>query len=420
MYQGMQTSARYKPFFLAALAPPNDGLRPECRLMQHEQDPHTHFFISDGPEMGDFYDGGTDLASLRDYLMLLRPEIVHVHHYIHFGIDLLSFVKRLLPATKIVMTLHEYRPICANSPGTMLKTNGELCFRATAIECARCIPETRPADFAIRTRWFKHHLGLVDHFLAPSQFLKDRFVAWGLQSEQIEVMDNGRPLWGLAARPARAPGQPFVAAFLGNVSYHKGCDVFLAAAGEYLRRLQRPSDPPLPELRFVVHGTKGGLVLEHRKMIDDQLERFGNVVRYAGPYARDHVPQLLMGAHCVVVPSRWWENSPLVIQEAFLAKLPVICSNIGGMAEKVTDRVNGLHFPVGDPTSLLDRILVLASSSPLYDKLVAGIPAVFAATAMADRVQGIYERLLTPAAEQPPPTGVDNTTRTPRTPVTTV
>ena len=37
----------------------------------------------------------------------------------------------------------------------------------------------------------------------------------------------------------------------------------------------------------------------------------------------------------VVVPSRWWENSPLVIQEAFMHGRPVICSGIGGMAEKV-------------------------------------------------------------------------------------
>ena len=39
----------------------------------------------------------------------------------------------------------------------------------------------------------------------------------------------------------------------------------------------------------------------------------------------------------VVVPSIWWENSPLVIQEAFGYGRPVICSDIGGMAEKVTD-----------------------------------------------------------------------------------
>ena len=73
----------------------------------------------------------------------------------------------------------------------------------------------------------------------------------------------------------------------------------------------------------------------------------------------------------VVVPSIWWENSPLVIQEAFLHGRPVICSDIGGMAEKVDDGVNGLHFRTGDPRSLAQAIR-RATSSP---DPVGGTPA---------------------------------------------
>ena len=54
----------------------------------------------------------------------------------------------------------------------------------------------------------------------------------------------------------------------------------------------------------------------------------------------------------VVVPSIWWENSPIVIQEALAVGRPVICSNIGGMAEKVSPGVAGLHFQVGDAADL--------------------------------------------------------------------
>ena len=49
----------------------------------------------------------------------------------------------------------------------------------------------------------------------------------------------------------------------------------------------------------------------------------------------------------VIMPSVWWENSPIVIQEAFFHGRPIISSNIGGMAEKITDDVDGLHFRVG-------------------------------------------------------------------------
>ena len=51
----------------------------------------------------------------------------------------------------------------------------------------------------------------------------------------------------------------------------------------------------------------------------------------------------------VVVPSIWWETGPLVVMEAFQYGRPVICSDIGGMSEKVTDGVNGLHFRRRDP-----------------------------------------------------------------------
>ena len=78
----------------------------------------------------------------------------------------------------------------------------------------------------------------------------------------------------------------------------------------------------------------------------------------------------------VVVPSVWWENSPLVIQEAFMQRRPVICSDIGGMAEKVTDGVDGLHFRAGDPQSLADTIERAVGTPGLWDRLRAGIGEV--------------------------------------------
>ena len=58
----------------------------------------------------------------------------------------------------------------------------------------------------------------------------------------------------------------------------------------------------------------------------------------------------------LIVPSLWYENSPLVIAEAFLSKIPVITSNIGGMAELVKDGENGFTFPVGDAEKLMKEI----------------------------------------------------------------
>jgi glycosyltransferase involved in cell wall biosynthesis len=62
----------------------------------------------------------------------------------------------------------------------------------------------------------------------------------------------------------------------------------------------------------------------------------------------------------VLIPSIWWENSPVVIQEALRARMPVICSDIGGMAEKVRDGIDGFHFPVGHSMALAALLKRLA------------------------------------------------------------
>ena len=76
-----------------------------------------------------------------------------------------------------------------------------------------------------------------------------------------------------------------------------------------------------------------------------------------------------------------------------MAKVPVICSNIGGMAEKVTDRVNGLHFVTGDHLDLLDRVLELADSPALYAELVEGIPEMLSTEEMAVLMHTLYDEL---------------------------
>jgi glycosyltransferase involved in cell wall biosynthesis len=63
----------------------------------------------------------------------------------------------------------------------------------------------------------------------------------------------------------------------------------------------------------------------------------------------------------------------MVIQEAFIHGRPVICANIGGMAEKVTHGVNGLHFEARNPIDLADTLVEAATSHGLWDTLQNGI-----------------------------------------------
>jgi glycosyltransferase involved in cell wall biosynthesis len=92
-----------------------------------------------------------------------------------------------------------------------------------------------------------------------------------------------------------------------------------------------------------------------------------------------------------------------VIQEAFLYGRPVICSDIGGMAEKVTDGVNGLHFRVGDPRSLAQTIRRATTTPDLWQTLRDGIPEVYKMEDAVKTMSDIYRTLL----EYRKPTEID-------------
>jgi glycosyltransferase involved in cell wall biosynthesis len=117
-------------------------------------------------------------------------------------------------------------------------------------------------------------------------------------------------------------------------------------------------------------------------------------VTLVGRYEHAELPQLMAAIDWVVVPSIWWENSPLVIQEAFQHGRPVICSDIGGMAEKVTHGVTGLHFRIGDPTGLAATIREAVSSPGLWEQLSGAIPGVYRMEDHAAAVGAIYRALL--------------------------
>jgi Glycosyltransferase Family 4 len=129
-------------------------------------------------------------AALAELLAQTRPQILHFHHYILFGCEVFLHIKRLLPDSVVVLTLHEYLAIC-NNQGQMIKTERNLlCQRASDLECARCFPHRPPGDFFLRRSYIKRFLDLVDHFISPSQFLASRYIDWGVPAEKMSIIEN--------------------------------------------------------------------------------------------------------------------------------------------------------------------------------------------------------------------------------------
>ncbi|TDT93778.1 glycosyltransferase involved in cell wall biosynthesis [Azorhizobium sp. AG788] len=334
----------------------------------------------------DLYGAVPDLvALLRDF----RPDVVHLHHLLLIGAEFPALVRRILPHARIVMTLHDYYPICHHD-GLMARTKGgQRCMGASPDACHACFPEIPTERFLLRQQHLKTHLSYVDAFVSPSRFLKARYVDWGLDPAKIEVIANGRPL--TSAAPFRPPHEGRRASFgyFGNINPWKGMKVLLDAA----RRLIGCG----VDFELRVHGAALYQSEAFTAEIDRLFAETDSHVLRLGSYERHEVGHLMAGVDWVVMPSVWWENAPLVIQEAQMHRRPVITSGIGGMAEAVRDGVDGLHVLPGDAADLAGVMRRCAEDAALWRRLSAATvppPSIDAVAARYLRLAGQIARPL--------------------------
>jgi glycosyltransferase involved in cell wall biosynthesis len=240
-----------------------------------------------------------------------------------------------------------------------------LCYRSGPADCHGCFDAFSPQDFFLRESFIKSFLELVDRFVCPSEFLLERYVAWGLPREKLLLLENGQP--PIARAPAADDPNVLATrfAFFGQMSTLKGIPVLLSA-------LQLLPEAVRAAVRIDIHGTMAHQPDEFVAQVQADLLPLRAFAHYHGAYRPDDLPALMQTAGWIIVPSIWWENSPLVIQEAFSNGRPVICSDIGGMAEKVENGCTGLHFRVGDARSLAASI-ERAADPEMWRRLASAI-----------------------------------------------
>jgi glycosyltransferase involved in cell wall biosynthesis len=313
--------------------------------------------------------GLTELeGAFASYLERIDPDVVHFHHVIGLGMEAIALTRRVLPRARLVITFHEYLSICANH-GQMVKTGRHaLCSTASPSLCNVCIPQHSPAEFFAREQHFRSHLLLADAYVSPSHFLRDRYVAWGLPAERFRVLENGVDGSAVPVRPLPPGGRRDRFAFFGQITEFKGLPIVLDA-------VSRIPDEVWGSATLSVFG--GNLEFQpeaFQRRFQALVEAAGRRVRFHGSYRQEELAGLMAEIDWVVVPSIWWENSPVVIQEAFLHRRPVIASGIGGMAEKIRNGLDGLHFRAGSPESLADKLIRCLQEDDLWAELSAGTP----------------------------------------------
>jgi glycosyltransferase involved in cell wall biosynthesis len=359
-----------------------------------------------------------------------RPEIVHFHNFLSLGDNPTTLAAA--GGAAVVYTLHDYGLICPNA--LLLRDDGVLCGKQDPDFFQHCCPvlirasgrgrrtpwtarlpslarwrfyahqqhrpwlraclrsvtdraaavlgdprhsrlERKRDFFLAQTRRIFHE---VDLFLAPSEFLRERYVSCGVPRHKIEFLRYGMRHFPAARRPG-AGSVRF--GYIGALHPQKGIELLLEA----FRDLDVAA-------RLDVFGSSFGSPISEnywRRISDGTMP---NVFLH-GQYDNGRVGEILAGLDVVVVPSIWYENSPLTIQEAFIARVPVITANEGGMAELVRDGIDGLHFRLGDAADLRRKLRYVAMHPDVLERLRDGIPAVPGIEAHAATLLGRYRTL---------------------------
>jgi glycosyltransferase involved in cell wall biosynthesis len=309
-----------------------------------------------------------------EFLQTIQPDIVHFHHFLTYGIDLLSLTRRVLPKARLVFTFHEFLSIC-EANGHMVRTSDQsLCSQASSVRCHQCFPDRPPEHFSLRKMWFMRHLQEVDVFTCPSKFMIDRYVAWGVDARKIRHVPNGQAdcTHGSLLPVSDGPKNRF--GFFGQLVDIKGVQIILRAV-EILReqgftnfRVELNGD----NLRYATPA----LTKEIEDFFVKENERpfVERIVQNNGSYQVDQLASRMARVDWSIVPSLWEEAFGLVVSEAWAFRRPVICSDIGALAERVTDDIDGIHFTRGDPYALAAAMLRASTETGLWERLSGAIP----------------------------------------------
>ena len=394
LYEALRSTDEIEPYFLAWAPVPNTDLSPRHThtvIASVNADPNQYFIHTDQEAWEWLFARPREkqvlTRSYADFLEAIRPDVVHFQHTLFIGYDAIRVTRNVLPDAPIIYTLHDFIPICHHY-GQMVRTMGrKLCHKASPRRCHECFPQHSAQAFFMRERFIKSQLSLVDRFITPSHTLEERYAEWGLPPEKILFEDYGRlPVERAPAPVDRDPDPPRNRfAFFGQFTPWKGADLLLEA----MAVLGDDFDGHL-----WIHGANLDVqAQEFQDRLKPLLAETAETVTVAGSYNRGQLAKLMARVDWVIVPSIWWENSPLVIQEAFLHGRPVICTDIGGMAEKVTDDVDGMHFRRGDAEHLAQVIRRAAETPGLWDRLSAAIPPVHTMDAHVAMVSALYGEL---------------------------
>jgi len=331
--------------------------------------------------------GGVRPAEVADAVRLSGARIVHAHNLLPtFGWRALAAARDA--GARVVLHLHQYRLVCANG----------VCFTGGA-DCTRChARNTLPgvvhncrsdraealAYGAALALWQTRIAEHADAVIVPSKFALERLRALGapLDAERVHVLapplrtldeDGGEDGAPIAARDS-APERGAYALVATRLAPEKGVDVAIDACSIAGIDLVVAGDGPQLE---ALRARARGAAVEFVGRVDDAA-----------------LARLRARAAVALVPSRSAETFGLAAAEALAARVPVVASRVGALADLVDDEA---LVPPGDAAALAAAIARVAGDRAAAERGRERVASVCAPTIVASGLAAVYEQAGAPA-----------------------
>jgi len=367
------------------------------------------------------YDNRFFYRWFKEYLTQHRPDVVHFIHLSRLSASAIDACKELNIPT--VFTATDFWFVC---PMNQLKLNdNSMCLgpNRTGTNCVRHMvattqsPETQAKikklpDFLLamlislckrgffahrpKARWVQalaqrpaslsSKINMIDRVLVPSHIMGEILAAHGLESQRVTYLPYGISVRHITHHADKGQYPKLRVGFVGTLFEHKGPQVLVKA----IKSL--PLDLPI-ELK--IHGKTEEFptfMTQLRQLIADDPR-----ITVCGAFKNTQIGEILAGLDVLVCPSIWYENTPLVIYEAMAGGVPVIATNLGGMAESVDANVNGFLFEAGNHVELAGHLQRLAGDRAMLGRLASKTKPPLSVPEHVSTLEDVYASLATPA-----------------------
>jgi glycosyltransferase involved in cell wall biosynthesis len=339
------------------------------------------------------------LCNFSAFLTQYKPDIIHFHELnrsIGFTIEHVKIARK--SGAKVFLTMHLSSYSCNTN---VLIYEKELCdgiirnFRCTKCSCetifdipaliaspiahlsllatnASLVNELPQSRFrtlmsvAASIERLKQDLGElvrnVHQLVSYSQWYKKILLENGVPETKITLVPSAlvRIANKEIRKSKRSAGHPIKMVFVGRIQPTKGIHLIIDAV-----RFFSPG-----QVQIDVYG-KTEDTPYFKKCVEDCKEMYS--VNLKDEIKREDVVDILSGYDIFCLASTFSEMSPLVIQEAFAAGIPVLASKVYGNMEHIQHGINGLLFEFNSARSLRAEIQHLVDEPALLERLKRNI-----------------------------------------------